>query len=72
MTAVVAPDVRARISTASWSFWLGVDTGVQAAGRCWLMSPAQVVRRWIGWPGLIGATSLVSLGARWQVPWWGR
>ena len=25
-----------------------------------------------GWPGLIGTTSLVSLGARWQIPRWGR
>ena len=29
---------------------------VQAAGWYWLMSPAQVVCRWIGWPGLIGVT----------------
>ena len=27
---------------------------VQAAGWYSLMSPAQVVCRWIGWPGLIG------------------
>ena len=37
----------------------------QAAARYSLMSPAQVVRRWMVWLGLIGVTSAVSLGARW-------
>ncbi len=40
----------------------------QAAGRYWLMSPAQVVVRLIRWFGRIGVALLVSLGARWPIP----
>ena len=40
----------------------------QAAGRYWLMSPAQVVCRWIGLFGRIGVTFPLSLGARWPIP----
>ena len=50
-----------------------VDRGaVQAAVRYSLMSPAQVVCRWIGWSVPIGVTSAVSLGARWWSPRCGR
>jgi hypothetical protein len=56
---------RARGSWGSWSSWLAL--GVQAGVRYWLMSPLQVVCRWIGWPGLIGVTFPMSLGARWLI-----
>ena len=44
----------------------------QAAGWYLLMSPPQVVVRWIGGPMPITDASASSVGARWASPRWGR